>query len=350
MEEIQQIQRPGFWSSRAKEIENKEIENKQQQRAVASLGKYLSEQRKDKGVSYTDVGAALGLSGKIIYRLEKGNNKCLPSSDRMKKLAKYYNISIYDILAKSGYSSAELTAYRAQAIFSNVPLEDHCQEDVSRLNVVAEKARNDQTQAPRTNKDIDKLLQHVGKTLSETRPSLAASISNCQIRSITQNEFKIETPENQYLSNIVKKNLHFLKNIMEEFLKHKITLHLITSNSNLGEIPKKDTVHTAHKLDVNEEPLYAIEAKLYMKQNLIITGTFLDWDGSEFTSRESINSAFMKALSLELNQYLKLCAVTIKVLESGHPIEEELNTLNIAISEISAVHHEVNTLRSEREV
>lgn len=77
-------------------------------RLLDSFGKYLKELRLNRLESCKEVGQAIGLSRFAIYRIENGVNKFFPQPDRMRKLAKYYDVSVYDLLIKSGYNSSDL--------------------------------------------------------------------------------------------------------------------------------------------------------------------------------------------------------------------------------------------------
>jgi HTH-type transcriptional regulator, competence development regulator len=67
------------------------------------LGEFLKRLREKKGVSLRDVENDTGISNAYLSQLETGERKKLPSPDRLKKLASYYNVSIQELLQKAGY-------------------------------------------------------------------------------------------------------------------------------------------------------------------------------------------------------------------------------------------------------
>ena len=67
------------------------------------FGIYLKRLREQKGVSLLDVEKATGISNAYLSQLETGSRKRLPTSDRLRQLANYYNVSMQEILAKAGY-------------------------------------------------------------------------------------------------------------------------------------------------------------------------------------------------------------------------------------------------------
>jgi transcriptional regulator with XRE-family HTH domain len=68
-----------------------------------SLGKYLKQLREQKGASLLDAEKATGISNAYLSQLETGARKRLPTAERLRQIADYYNVSMQEIMAKAGY-------------------------------------------------------------------------------------------------------------------------------------------------------------------------------------------------------------------------------------------------------
>lgn len=67
------------------------------------FGTYLRKLRGRKGVTLKEVEKATGLSNPYISQLETGVRRRLPTPDRLKILADYFNVTISELLEKAGY-------------------------------------------------------------------------------------------------------------------------------------------------------------------------------------------------------------------------------------------------------
>jgi transcriptional regulator with XRE-family HTH domain len=67
------------------------------------LGDFLKELRERKGVSLKKVEDETGISNAYLSQLETGVRQRLPTPDRLKALADYYNVSLQQLLEKAGY-------------------------------------------------------------------------------------------------------------------------------------------------------------------------------------------------------------------------------------------------------
>jgi transcriptional regulator with XRE-family HTH domain len=67
------------------------------------LGEYLKFLREKIGVSLRDVEEELNLPNDYLSKLETGALKKLPAPERLNKLARYYDVSASQLLAKAGY-------------------------------------------------------------------------------------------------------------------------------------------------------------------------------------------------------------------------------------------------------
>lgn len=67
------------------------------------FGDFLKEMRERKKVSLKKVEEATGISNAYLSLLETGERRKLPSPDRLKTLANYYNVSVQQLLEKAGY-------------------------------------------------------------------------------------------------------------------------------------------------------------------------------------------------------------------------------------------------------
>ena len=67
------------------------------------FGRYLKSIRKQKGVSLLNVEKQTGISNAYISQLETGARRRLPTPERLRVLADYYNVSVKELLEKAGY-------------------------------------------------------------------------------------------------------------------------------------------------------------------------------------------------------------------------------------------------------
>ena len=67
------------------------------------FGEFLKELRKRKGVTLKQVEEGTGLSNAHISQMETGTRRRLPSPDKLKALAAYFNVAIKEMLEKAGY-------------------------------------------------------------------------------------------------------------------------------------------------------------------------------------------------------------------------------------------------------
>lgn len=70
---------------------------------VSLLGKFLLMLRETKCVTTADVEKATGIKRVYLTLLETGHRAKLPSPDRLRKLADYYNVDVSEFLKKAGY-------------------------------------------------------------------------------------------------------------------------------------------------------------------------------------------------------------------------------------------------------
>lgn len=70
------------------------------------FGKYLKSLREQKGVSLLDVEKATGISNAYLSQLETGTRKRLPTPDRLRQIANYYNVTMAEMMQKAGYADA----------------------------------------------------------------------------------------------------------------------------------------------------------------------------------------------------------------------------------------------------
>lgn len=88
------------------------------------FGKYLKSLREQKSASLLDVERATGISNAYLSQLETGTRKRLPTPERLRRIADYYNVSVLEILAKAGYYEPkdikETYKERIEKIFSHV--------------------------------------------------------------------------------------------------------------------------------------------------------------------------------------------------------------------------------------
>lgn len=75
----------------------------QAKKETFQLGEFLKQLRERKGVSLKKVEEATGISNAYLSQLETGFRRRLPTSERLKALADYYNVSINQLLEKAGY-------------------------------------------------------------------------------------------------------------------------------------------------------------------------------------------------------------------------------------------------------
>lgn len=74
---------------------------------VFQFGRFLKQLREEKGVSLVDVEKALGISNAYLSQLETGTRRRLPSPERLRLLADYYNVSVEELLEAAGYLEKE---------------------------------------------------------------------------------------------------------------------------------------------------------------------------------------------------------------------------------------------------
>lgn len=67
------------------------------------FGRFLRQLRDKKGVTLKQVEEGTGLSNAYISQLETGTRRRLPSADKLKALANYFNVAIKELLEKAGY-------------------------------------------------------------------------------------------------------------------------------------------------------------------------------------------------------------------------------------------------------
>lgn len=70
---------------------------------VFEFGRFLKQLREEKGVSLVDVEKALGISNAYLSQLETGTRRRLPSPERLRLLADYYNVTVQELLEAAGY-------------------------------------------------------------------------------------------------------------------------------------------------------------------------------------------------------------------------------------------------------
>ena len=70
---------------------------------ASEFGIYLKSLREKKGVSLKVVENATGVSNAYLSQLETGARRRLPSPERLRAIADYYNVSVQELLAKAGY-------------------------------------------------------------------------------------------------------------------------------------------------------------------------------------------------------------------------------------------------------
>ena len=81
------------------------------------LGKYLAKLRERKGVSLKKVEEDTGISNAYLSQLETGDRQRLPTPERLKALASYYNVSVNQLLEKAGYfGNGEIEETKEQKI------------------------------------------------------------------------------------------------------------------------------------------------------------------------------------------------------------------------------------------
>lgn len=76
---------------------------------------------------------------------------------------------------------------------------------------------NDDTQATSHYQqfNLKKIWSHIQSTISESKPSLAASLSYCSIREINTNCFEIEVKKNDYTLKTLEKNSDLIRKILQ---------------------------------------------------------------------------------------------------------------------------------------
>lgn len=67
------------------------------------LGEFLKQLREKKNVSLREVEKDTGISNVYLSQLETGDRQKLPTPERLKKIASYYNVTINELLQKAGY-------------------------------------------------------------------------------------------------------------------------------------------------------------------------------------------------------------------------------------------------------
>ena len=73
------------------------------EKRASEFGIYLKSLREKKGVSLKVVENATGISNAYLSQLETGARRRLPSPERLRVIADYYNVSVQELLAKAGY-------------------------------------------------------------------------------------------------------------------------------------------------------------------------------------------------------------------------------------------------------
>jgi len=91
---------------------------------VFKLGEFLKILREKKGVSLREVERDTCISNVYLSQLETGDRQRLPTPERLKKIANYYNVTINELLEKAGYLESkdieETYEQKVDRIFSYV--------------------------------------------------------------------------------------------------------------------------------------------------------------------------------------------------------------------------------------
>jgi len=67
------------------------------------LGEFLKYLREKRGISLKDVEKATGIPNAYLSQLETGTRKKLPSPERLRLIADYYNVTMQELLKEAGY-------------------------------------------------------------------------------------------------------------------------------------------------------------------------------------------------------------------------------------------------------
>ena len=70
---------------------------------VKALGEYLRKLREKRGVSIRQVERETGIPNAYLSLLETGSKAHLPPPEVLNRLADYYNVSVQELLEKTGY-------------------------------------------------------------------------------------------------------------------------------------------------------------------------------------------------------------------------------------------------------
>ena len=71
------------------------------------FGEFLKGLRTKKQVTLKQVEEATGLSNAYISQLETGSRRRLPTPDKLKALADYFNVAVKEFLEKAGYTEPD---------------------------------------------------------------------------------------------------------------------------------------------------------------------------------------------------------------------------------------------------
>src|SRR3989338_5568425 len=85
-------------------------------KASYPFGRFLKLLREQKGVSLIEVEKATGMSNAYLSQLETGARRRLPTPDRLRLLADYYDVSIKEFLEKAGYEDKDIKETYEQKI------------------------------------------------------------------------------------------------------------------------------------------------------------------------------------------------------------------------------------------
>lgn len=71
--------------------------------SMEKLGAFLRRLREAKGASLREVEDKTGVNNALIFQIESGERKHLPSASVLGRLATYYNVSMSELLGQAGY-------------------------------------------------------------------------------------------------------------------------------------------------------------------------------------------------------------------------------------------------------
>ncbi len=81
---------------------------------MAQINEHLAKLRRERGMSLTQVVVKTAISGSYIYLLE--TKDIIPSPDKLRKLAKAYQVPYVELMEVAGYlDKADLVEYREMA-------------------------------------------------------------------------------------------------------------------------------------------------------------------------------------------------------------------------------------------